>query len=65
MNQGYVAKQNMGGSEKSFMNNSCNYKVLPKADGLKEFRAPSSSDKSVIDRDHSAVTYKKTTPHSI
>jgi hypothetical protein len=44
-NNGYVSKQNMGGSEKVFSGNKCDYKVLPKADGLKEFKQPNGSEK--------------------
>lgn len=43
MNQGHVSKQNMGGSEKIFSGNKANYKVLPKGDGLKEFKQPEAT----------------------
>lgn len=36
MNQGYISKENMGGSQKTFSGNKCDYKVLPKADDLKK-----------------------------
>ena len=50
-----VTKQNMGGSEKEYMGSRSTYKDIPKADGLKEFRQPSTGDKGMMDRDHSDV----------
>lgn len=56
MNQGYVCKENMKDNQKVFSGNKPTAKNLPKGEGQKEFRAPSSGDKSVIDRDHGGIS---------
>lgn len=46
MNQGYVSKQNMGGSQKEFGSMKAPApKSLPKGDNLKRFEAPNGTEK--------------------
>lgn len=45
MNQGYVAKENMGGSQKIFSGNKSTAKSLPKGDNLKQWKQPDGSEK--------------------
>jgi len=55
-NRGYVSKENMGDSQKMFSNNNAGMmKILTSAEGQKQFKHPGSTDRSVIDRDHSGV----------
>lgn len=46
----------MKDNQKVFSGNKPTAKNLPKGEGQKEFRAPSSGDKSVIDRDHGGIS---------
>jgi hypothetical protein len=59
MNQGYVSKQNMGGSEKQFGGAKATYKKLPSEEGEKQFKHPGTGDKGVTDRNHGGVKAPK------
>ena len=54
-NQGHVDKLNMGDDLKEFGGSKATYKKLPSEEGEKQFKHPGSGDKSVFERDHSAV----------
>ena len=59
MNNGYVSPENKKDSQKILAQNKGGYKHLPSAEGQKQFREPSSSDKSVTDRNHGGVKAPK------
>lgn len=54
-NRGFVAPQNMQDSQKEFGGSKSTYKKLPSAEGEKQFREPSTGDKSVTERNHGGI----------